>query len=122
MKLLDRFEDVIEAEEIARQLEALGIPAYVSATNSHLFGRIQTGALKVAVWIVLNHQFADAKAYLEDDSHLVTTGLSVAEMAEIQEQTSDYAFRFFNRALLFGVLTILAFVAVTGWYWIKQGG
>lgn len=122
MKLLDRFEDVIEAEEVARQLEALGIPAYVSATNSHLFGRIQTGALKVAVWIVLNHQFEDAKAYLEDDSHLVTTGLSVAEMAEIQEQTSDYAFRFFNRALLFGVLTILAFVAVTGWYWIKQGG
>ena len=119
LKLLQRYEDQLEAQDVAAELEAVGIPAYVSATSSHLFGRIQSGALKVTVWIALNHQFEDAKAYLKDPAHVVTTGLSEDEFNEIREQTSDFAFQFFNRVLL-GAGVLLAVLAFLAWWYLSN--
>ena len=118
MKLLQTYEDQWEAEEVASALEAVGIPAYVSATNSHLFGRMQSGALKTGLWISLNHQYDDAMAVLQNPEHIVTTGLSPEEMSVIRDQTGVYAFRFFNRVLLWaaGVLVLLA---LTAWWMIS---
>lgn len=118
MKLLERYEDQLEAEEVASALEAVGIPAYVSATNSHLFGRIQSGALKVSVWVALNHQFDDAQAYLKNPEHIVTTGLSPQALAEVQDQTRVFAYQFFNRVLL-GAAAVLIVLALSVWWLVS---
>ncbi len=119
MQLIARYEDALEAEDVAARLEHAGILAYVSSVNSHLFGRIQTGALKVGLWIVLEHQYEDALAYLQDEEHDITTALSAQEIEELRSRTQSASYDFFNRVLIYAA----GFILVAGaalWYVVRN--
>ena len=119
MKLIARYEDALEAEDIAARLEHVGILAYVSSANSHLFGRIQTGALKVGLWIVLEHQYEDALAYLQNEKREITTALTAEEIEELKVRTQSASYDFFNRVLIYAAGFILVAAAAL-WYVVRN--
>lgn len=109
----------MDAEEVAARLERNGILAYVSSTNSHLFGRIQSGALKVSLWIVLDHQYDDAADYLQNENHEITTALTPDEIEELRSKTKDASTVFFNRVLVVAGILLLIFGAAL-WYFLRN--
>ena len=106
MELLRYFETTAEAENLATLLYSHGIVTHVgSHTGTALGGMIQAVS-KVGLWVVLEHQFEDAKALMDDDTHIVSTGLSSEEMAEFEGSGKAYVFGALNKAILGGVVLI----------------
>ena len=89
MKLIEQYTDLHEAQADAVQLEANGIAVHVSSSDSHSLSKAQTGAYEVGVWAILEEQFEDAKALLNNPDHRVTTGLDDQAMTELKQQYEE---------------------------------
>lgn len=111
MKLLDQYFTVANAEEDARKLNDEGVMTFISATNSHSMSPM-SGAAKVGLWIVLNHQYLDAVELLRDPTHQVKNPITRAEMDELRESAEK---QFSNRLVryVYPVLVVIG-VAVLG--------
>ena len=107
MRELYRTGDVAQAEADASLLRSAGVAAYVRELRS----LPRSGATLVALHVILDHQFADAKALLEDETHQVEHPLAPEEMARLPL----HALRSMIVPLL-GVLALLvAIVALVLW-------
>lgn len=108
MLLIGNFEDVASADHAAEMLLSQGIMTHVSSRDTKLLGTRVSGFIKAGLWVVLEHQHEDAIQYLNNDRHIVTTGLSPEEIAEFESLAKASTFQSFNKALIWGVLLIFA--------------
>lgn len=112
MKLIEKYHGLTEAEDAALKLREHGILTHISSKNSYVMSGYVTGAFTVGLWAVLDEQFEDAKALLENPKHTVTTGKTDDEIAEIENASNQSVHQFFNGFLFYGalffVLTALA--------------
>ena len=84
MKLLEKFTSIGDAYEREGRLRSEGILTHLSSKKSHMLDSIKTGALHVGVWVVLENQWTDAKALMENAEHVVKKPLSEEKMREIE--------------------------------------
>ena len=119
MKLLQQYHSSRQAELDSLVLEQQGILAHVSSKHSHSLSGVVTGAFTVGLWAVFDHQYEDAKAYLADATHEVTSGFSVDELANVKTDSEHYSYAALNRFLIYtfgGIGSAIALVA-TYIYW-----
>ena len=113
MKLLKEFTSISNAEALAEKLRHKGVLTHISSTNSNQLGGHATGAIKVAVWVVIPEQFDDAVSYLNNHKHIVRNPLSEAEMdlieAKAKEQINGSINNVLNK-LVIGFISILFIV------------
>lgn len=62
---------------------------FISGVDSHTLSPGRTGAVTVGLWVVLDEQFADAKALLSNPDHKPATALSVDEMAALEAGVNE---------------------------------
>ena len=113
MKLIRYYEDTFEAEQIAARLESNGIAVYVSTGNANLFGRIQSGAMQIGLWAVLDDQYDDAVAFIADNQHQITTGLTAAEIEQLKSVGRQAGSHMLNNLLagMIGFIALMVFIA-----------
>ncbi|BFM13516.1 hypothetical protein R50072_36690 [Simiduia litorea] len=100
MILLREYENEVDAKNLAERLRAKGIFTHVSSRQSKRIGAFATGALKVGVWSVLDHQAKDAIALLSNSRHQVENPLTEGEMVEIEAKINSSGGALFNAAIL----------------------
>ena len=106
MLLIGNFEDVESADYAAELLRMQGIMTHVSSRDTKLLGSRVSGFIKSGLWVVLEHQHEDAIEFLNNDSHIVTTGLSPEEIAEFEALAKESSFDAFNKAIMWGLVLI----------------
>jgi hypothetical protein len=119
VKLLQQYYSSRQAELDSLVLEQQGILVHVSSKNSHSLSGFVTGAFTVGLWAVFDHQYEDAKAYLADATHEVTSGFSVDELANVRTDSEHYSYAALNRFLIYtfgGIGSAIVLVA-TYIYW-----
>lgn len=113
MILLREYFSSSDASDDAKKLEWQGIPTHVSSQKSHSLLSIHTGAIKVGLWILLNHQHDDAVAYLNNNNHLVTTGLTEKQLKRLKKQASVSAYHYINKILIYtGTIAIVCVIII----------
>ncbi|VAW46418.1 hypothetical protein MNBD_GAMMA02-1709 [hydrothermal vent metagenome] len=110
MKLLTEFDNEESADIVYEEFWKKGILTYVSSADSKKLGTYQTGALKVGLWVILDEQYEDSLAVLNDPSHTVKIQLSSEEMKLLEERVINanekYYDSFVNKTLLIAVILI----------------
>ena len=112
MKLIQQYHSVREAEIDGLLLEQMSIITHVSSKHSHSLSGIVTGVFSVGLWVVFYHQEADARAFLSDNDHQVTTGFSSEQMAEIKTTSDLQSHRTLNRFLIYAVVALVTVIGV----------
>jgi len=112
MKLLKQYHCLFDAEKMAKRLENKGIATHVSSKRSHSLSRHRTGAIKVCLWAVLNHQHQDAIAYLHNSKHKVTTSISLEEVQILKQQASEVSYSSLNKFLTYTFTGIALIVLI----------
>lgn len=87
MKLLVQYSNILDAEYLSERLRNKGVMTYISSSKSHSMGRIQSGALRVGVWVVLESQYEDAFTLLRNKRHKANAPLTKEEMVELELTT-----------------------------------
>lgn len=95
MKLLVSCE-LDEAESIVQFLEEKGILAHTSSKYSRRY----TAHLKTDVWVVLESQYKDALACLNDKDYVPITALKAGELVKLKSQSANLGWVFFKRLLV----------------------
>lgn len=110
MKLLQRFDELVEAELLSAEFRKKGILTFISSKGSHALGRHQTGAIGVGVWAVLENQYEDAVSLIHNSEHVVKHPLTEMEMVELERTNKEKIARGFNSILnkvVVGFLVVL---------------
>ena len=118
MQLLGQYSSAYDADEISNFLEEKGILTFVSSKNSHQFGKYQTGATKVGLWVVLGHQYDDAVCCLKNSTYIAGTALSPEELKEIKKNTQNASFKYTIKILTI-TSAIIASIALFLYLFIK---
>ncbi len=67
----------------------------------------------MGLWAVLDRQFEDACAYLSDENHEITSGLSEEEWSLLETNANQSFYTVFNRFLLAsGILVLIRALAL----------
>ena len=85
MKHLRKYHDLYNAQSAASRLRAFGVLAFVSNEHSRTHSFI-TGAFSVDLWVVLDTQYSDAIALLENDDHIVEKPISEEAMLRLEAE------------------------------------
>ncbi len=110
MKLLLRGNDRSEVDRVKLLLESRGIPVFVSNEDSARNMGTFLAVKQYGLFIVLDYQFHDATALLDDDTHEVAEPVDVAEYYRTVEHARPAALqKILNRLLLFSGILILVF-------------
>ncbi len=108
MILIRQYHSVDSAQNDGRRLESRGIPTHVSSKASQSLSSSRTGAISVGLWVLLNHQYDDAVAYLNNRRHKITTGITAEEMKFLKEQAKINTYHYINKVLIYaGLLGLL---------------
>lgn len=109
MKLLRTYQDISDAERLAKKLEANGILTFVSSKKSHSLSSALTGAIRVGVWVVLDSQYRDAISFLDNKNHQIQSALSPEEIKRLKEQTQESTFHSLNTFMIYASVFIVLF-------------
>jgi len=108
MKLLRHYSHTSDAEDAARKLESKGILTHVTAKYSQRLSRHMTGALKAGLWILIDDQYEDAREFLNNPRHKITTGIAPKEIQRMRELAKPRVFEALNTAIVYGgILAII---------------
>lgn len=110
MILLKEFDNLIDAESLAERLRSNGVLTHISGKHANHLGPAVTGAIKVGVWVVLDHQAQDAKALLINTQHQVMQPLTEEEMIMLEAQ-GNHAIGKLGLYAALAVLGIIGFIA-----------
>jgi len=119
MKLLKQYYSLEDAEALSRRLEKKGIAIFISSRRSHNLGGLFTGAFKVGVWVILNHQYQDAIQLVANKRHEVLNPLTEDEIQHLKTDMKGKT----AGALLFTLLKLIVlFVIIIGavFYFLKK--
>lgn len=89
MRKLREHCSIQEAERLALLFRSQGIVTFMSNTQTNVTGRLASGTHSVSLWVVLQSQYDDAFALLDNENHNVTSSLSVGEMEKLERQIID---------------------------------
>ncbi|HIG66605.1 MAG TPA: hypothetical protein EYQ44_02060 [Porticoccaceae bacterium] len=71
--------------------------------------------------MVFDRQFEDAKTFLVDQSHQVTSGFSANELIRVKQRSEHYSYSALNRFLIYvlcGLITAIALLLIIVYsYW-----
>lgn len=113
MDMIGKYPSRSQAEERAAFLRSRGIATHVTDLTSLRFNAAHQGQFRAAVWALLEPQFEDARALLEDPDHKVKNPLSAEEMAHLESEGQVQAMDALFRATM-TVGIVLALVLGTG--------
>lgn len=98
MQLLRKYNSLLEAQQVAMNLRSRGIATHIAGKESYRAAPIFSGAFYVGLWVVLDHQYDDALALLDDPDHPVRDPIPVDEIdvleADFNGEVSHRAFSF----------------------------
>ncbi len=109
MRLIARYASRAEAEERAAFLRSHGIATHVTNMASMRLNLAHQGRYRAGLWAMLEPQYEDAEALLENPDHKVEQALSEAQMAELETKGEADARRTLMKWL---VITAIALAAV----------
>ena len=114
MRLINQYFDQAKADKDAQYLRSKGIKVFISSKKSHSLGSNHTGAFRVGLWVVYNHQQQDAIACMQNKNHKVVHRLTAEQMRDVsvknrlnRSQASVLIIKYGLMAFLF-MLTIIA--------------
>ncbi len=113
MRLIQQYSSASEAEAASEKLKKRGILTHVSSARSHRFSSIQTGAVKVGLWGVLNNQYRDACKIVARKQCKVRHPLSEEQMLGIESESKSLAPRLMISGLLKILLVLIGLVGIT---------
>ena len=112
MKLIRNFDRVEDADEASMLLASRGIVTHISSRNTKLLATGFLWFIKIGLWAVLEHQHQDAQKLLDDDQHVVSTGISSQQMQTFSEVAGERVFQMLNKALYVGIALIVVMIVV----------
>ena len=113
MKLIAKFKSTTDADSASMQLSSMGIVTHVSQRGTKNLGLPIDGLVDAGLWAVLDYQFDDAVKFINDNNHVITTGLSEEELIQFNKSAGDTVFKSLNRAIMYGVgIIILLLIAM----------
>ncbi len=110
MQLIGKYLDLMEAEHAAMRLRQRGILTHISSKHSFSTSGYITGAFEVGLWAILDSQYQDACAYLSDENHEITSGLTEEEMVQFEAKANQSSYNVFNKFIFYTGLIVLAFI------------
>lgn len=114
MEILARYATRSEAEERAAFLRARGIATHITDATSLRLNAAHYGQHRALLWGLLEPQFEDARALLEDPDHEVANPLTETQMTEIESagvtRARDTVFRY-TMGIGLGLVVVLLAVA-----------
>ena len=112
MRLIARYASRAEAEERAAFLRSRGIATHVTNMASLRPNLAHQGRYRAGLWAMLEPQFEDAEALLENPDHHVEQPLSEVQMTELETVGEADARRTLIKWLLIAVVALGALTAV----------
>ncbi|MDG1474413.1 MAG: hypothetical protein P8Q37_05880, partial [Porticoccaceae bacterium] len=73
-----------------------------------------TGVFFFFLWNIYDHQFEDAKAFLDDHTHQVKSGFSAAELVDIKAYSAERSHKALNHFLKYVIVGISAIICALG--------
>lgn len=119
MKILFHTTDKSEAMNTKQALELNGIPVFIGGENSGpMLGVII--ADRFTLWVYLDDQYEDAKKFIENDEHVISSAIDVEEFYQFVEdqksRNSRFGWDFIMPALLVvGVLGFFIWASYRVW-------
>lgn len=114
MEILARYATRSEAEERAAFLRARGIATHITDATSLRLNTAHYGQHRALLWGLLEPQFEDARALLEDPDHEVANPLTETQMTKIESagvtRARDTVFRY-TMGIGLGLAVVLLAVA-----------
>lgn len=101
MRLIARYASHTEAEERAAFLRSRGIATHVTNMASLRPNLAHKGRYRAGLWAMLEFQFEDAEALLEDPGHKVAHPLDEQEMTHLETEGEAHARRTLIKWLIF---------------------
>ena len=98
MQLLRKYTSLIDAQQAAMNLRSCGIATHIAGKESFRAAPMFSGAFYVGLWVVLDHQYDDALALLDDPEHPVRDPLPEEDIAVLE---ADFNGEVSNRAFTF---------------------
>ena len=86
MRLIARYASQAEAQERAAFLRSRGIATHVTNMASFRINLAHQGRYRAGLWVLLEPQYADAEALLDNPDHNVEQPLSEVQMAELETE------------------------------------
>lgn len=114
MKLLETFPDEALAQDCALTLRSQGILTHLS-TGQYPF------LTRSTVWIVLDEQYADARALLDNPCHQVQSGLPEEEIVEIEREASMVAPSFWDGVFTHPLFLLVLVGMIMLFLWLGLG-
>ncbi|MDB2343643.1 DUF2007 domain-containing protein [Porticoccaceae bacterium] len=112
MKLIQHYHSVREAEIDGLLLEQAGILTHVSSKHSHSLSGLVTGVFSVGLWVIFDHQEQDARAFLKDNDHPVTSGFSAEQIADIKTTSDLQSHHKLNQFLIYALVALATVIGV----------
>lgn len=89
MILLKEYVSETDADNLAERLRRKGVLTHVSGKQSKQLGTFVTGAVKVGVWAVMDHQAKDAVGLLSNKRYQVEHPLTEDEMVKLESEMAS---------------------------------
>jgi hypothetical protein len=112
MRLIARYESRTEAEERAAFLRSRGIATHVTNMTSLRPNLAHQGRFRAGLWAMLEPQYADAEALLENPDHEVERPLSEAQMGQMDTEGEAHARRTLIKWLVITAVALGALAAI----------
>jgi len=87
VRVLERFDDVTEAEFISEYLRDRGILTHMTTNPTGVMGLSLNQSARL--WVVLPEQYVDAKCSLKDENYQPFKPLTEGEMNAIQQEATE---------------------------------
>lgn len=116
MKLIQKLNDIDEANQLVELFEECGIPSEVNENELRNRGtHIPEGN---EVWIYINSQYTDALKLMEDNNHIVENPVNITDFYTSIESTKLKAElnQLKNTIIKYGVISIIIVITITAVY------
>jgi len=122
MRVLERFDDVAEAEFVAEYLRDRGILTHMTSNPVGVMGLSPTRSARL--WVVLPEQYLDAENCLKDKEYKPFKTLTEDEMDKIQREAIEEVKSSYTNhvawTVTITVLFIVFFIGIVFWM-VNQG-
>ncbi|MDB2635475.1 hypothetical protein N9Y40_08305, partial [Porticoccaceae bacterium] len=85
---------------------------HVSSKHSHSLSGLVTGVFSVGLWVIFDHQEQDARAFLKDNDHPVTSGFSAEQIADIKTTSDLQSHHKLNQFLIYALVALATVIGV----------
>lgn len=107
MQLLRKYHSLLDAQQDAMNLRSRGVATHISGKESYRAAPIFSGVFYVSLWVVLDHQYDDALALLDDPDHTVNDPLPAEDIDVLEADFNGEASRHVFSFIMIGAIVML---------------